>query len=94
MDVRFARNTLTPLATVPGSSQAPLWTPDGTRVIYRGTRKGFRNLYWRPVDGSGDEEPLTTKPDVVADADVRVIATAAGSCSTRTAAGHRRIASG
>ncbi len=61
----FARATLTPLGTGPGSSQAPLWTPDGTRVIYRGTRQGSRNLYWIPVDGSGDEERLTTKPGVI-----------------------------
>ena len=58
----FARGTLTPLNTGTGSSQAPLWTPDGTRVIYRGTRNGTRNLYWIPVDGSGAEERLTTAP--------------------------------
>jgi Tol biopolymer transport system component len=61
----LARHSLTPLGNSPGSSQAPLWTADGTRVIYRGTRKGFRNLYCRPADGSGAEEPLTSKPDVV-----------------------------
>jgi dipeptidyl aminopeptidase/acylaminoacyl peptidase len=33
-------------------------------VIYRGTRKGTRNLYWRAIDGSGEEERLTNKPDV------------------------------
>ncbi len=60
----FGRNTLTPIGNSAGSSQAPLWTRDGTRVIYRGTRQGSRNLYWRLVDGSGDEERLTTKPDV------------------------------
>ena len=26
---------------------------------------GTRNLYWKPADGSGDEERLTTKPGVV-----------------------------
>ena len=61
----LARHTLTPLGSSPGSSQAPLWTADGTRVIYRGTRKGLRNLYWRPADGSGAEEPLTSKGDAV-----------------------------
>ena len=61
----LARNTLTPIANSAGSSQAPTWTADGARVIYRGTRQGFRNLFWRPADGSGDEERLTTKPDVV-----------------------------
>jgi serine/threonine-protein kinase len=61
----FARGTLTPLATGPGSSQAPLWSVDGARVFYRGTRQGSRNLYWIPVDGSGDEVRLTSKPGVV-----------------------------
>jgi Tol biopolymer transport system component len=54
----FARTTLTPL-TSGGSSQAPLWTPDGKRIAYRGTRLGFRNIYWKAADGSGDEERLT-----------------------------------
>jgi len=59
------RNTLTPIGNATGSSQAPLWTADGARVVYRGTRHGARNIYWRKVDGSGEEEQLTTKPDVV-----------------------------
>jgi eukaryotic-like serine/threonine-protein kinase len=61
----IGRSTLTPVGSSAGSSQAPLWTADGTRVLYRGTRQGTRNLYWRLVDGSGDEERLTSKPDVV-----------------------------
>ena len=62
----LARHTLTPIGNnSQGSSQAPVWTTDGTRVIYRATRKGLRNLYWRAADGSGDEEALTSKPDVV-----------------------------
>jgi Tol biopolymer transport system component len=61
----FARQTLTPFATASGSSQAAAWTPDGRRIVYRGTRQGTRNLYWKPTDGSGDEERLTTKPGVV-----------------------------
>jgi len=62
-DIR--RNTLTPIGNRTGSSQAPLFTADGARVIYRGTREGSRNLYLRAVDGSGDEERLSTKPDVI-----------------------------
>jgi len=61
----FARQTLTPFATSGGSSQAPVWTPDGKRVIYRGTRAGFRNLFWKAADGTGEEGRLTTKADVV-----------------------------
>jgi Tol biopolymer transport system component len=61
----FARRTLAPFATGAGSSQAPLWTADGERVVYRGTRTGFRNLFWKAADGTGAEERLTTKADVV-----------------------------
>src|SRR5262245_60811478 len=55
----FARTTLTPL-TSKGSSQAPTWTADGKHIAYRGTRAGFRNIYWKSSDGSGEEERLTT----------------------------------
>jgi len=58
----FARTTLTPLTTQ--SSQAPVWTPDGKRIVYRGTRAGFRNLYWKASDGSGEEERLTINENV------------------------------
>ena len=61
----FARRTLAPFATASGSSQGAVWTADGGRIVYRGTRQGTRNLYWKPTDGSGDEERLTTKPGVV-----------------------------
>jgi len=58
----FSRATLTPLNTgANGSSQAPIWTPDGARIIYRGTRAGFRNLFWSTVDRSSKEERLTTR---------------------------------
>jgi serine/threonine-protein kinase len=55
----FARPILTAL-TQSGSSQSPAWTPDGSRVIYRATRMGFRNIFWKASDGSGEEERLTT----------------------------------
>ncbi|MFN8650270.1 MAG: protein kinase [Gemmatimonadales bacterium] len=61
----FGRGTWTPLATGPGSSQAPQWTPDGLHIIYRGTRQGTRNLYRLAVDGSSGEERLTTRRGVI-----------------------------
>ena len=61
----FARSTITPIGESAGSSQSPLWTADGTRIIYRGTSQGFRNLYWRMADGSGVEERLATKQDAI-----------------------------
>jgi serine/threonine-protein kinase len=56
----FMRGTLTPLTTGKGSSQAPRWTPDGTHIVYRGTRTGSRNLWWKGVDDAKGEERLTT----------------------------------
>lgn len=61
----FARRTLTPFATSSGSSQGAVWTSDGHRIVYRGTRQGSRNIYAKRTDGSGDEERLTDKPGVV-----------------------------
>ena len=66
--VDFARNTLTPFVTG-ASSQSPVWTANGQRVIYRGTRAGTRNLYWKAADGTGTEERLTTKENVTQTAD-------------------------
>jgi Tol biopolymer transport system component/predicted Ser/Thr protein kinase len=54
-----ARGTLSRLTTEVGSTRS-IWTPDGRRITYRGYRAGFRNVFWRIVDGTGDEERLTT----------------------------------
>jgi serine/threonine-protein kinase len=57
----FARRTQSALTTTAaGSSQAPVWSPDGSRLVYRGTRGGFRNLFSKPVDNSTEEVRLTT----------------------------------
>lgn len=69
----FARSTLTALTSASVSSQSPVWMPDGTRIVYRGTRQGFRNLFWKAGDGSDEEQrlsmneslqtPLSVSPD-------------------------------
>jgi serine/threonine-protein kinase len=61
----FARHTLSALtATTAGSSQAAVWAPDGSRLAYRGTRAGFRNLFWKAVDGGAEEVRLTTSENL------------------------------
>jgi Tol biopolymer transport system component/predicted Ser/Thr protein kinase len=55
----IARNTLTRL-TFEGSNRAPLWTPDGKRIAYASERGPNFGIYWKPADGSGPEERLTT----------------------------------
>jgi serine/threonine-protein kinase len=61
----LSRHTLTSV-TQPnaGSSQAPVWAPDGSRLAYRGTRAGFRNVFSKASDGSGDEVRLTTSENM------------------------------
>jgi eukaryotic-like serine/threonine-protein kinase len=55
----LVRSSLTTLPAT-GSLQSPVWTPDGRRLAYRATRAGYRNMFWRSGDGSGEEERLTT----------------------------------
>ena len=56
----LARHTQAPLTEDRlGSSQWPAWTPAGL-IAYRGTRKGFRNVYVKSADGSGAEVKLTS----------------------------------
>jgi dipeptidyl aminopeptidase/acylaminoacyl peptidase len=46
--------------TFEGSNDFSVWTPDGKRVAYRSQRSRLPNLFWKPADGSGSEERLTT----------------------------------
>ncbi len=55
----FARDAFSRLA-VGGDNNIPVWTPDGTRLIYNSNRTGVHNLYWQSADGSGSAEQLTT----------------------------------
>jgi serine/threonine protein kinase/Tol biopolymer transport system component len=59
-DVR--RQTLTPLNTEAGDETQPVWTADGSRIIFRSERGGSPNIYWQPSDGSGSAEPLFPTP--------------------------------
>jgi serine/threonine-protein kinase len=57
--VEFERGVVTMLTTNTNGSQAPVWSPDGQRIAYRGTRKGFRNVWVKSVDGTSAEQQLT-----------------------------------
>jgi dipeptidyl aminopeptidase/acylaminoacyl peptidase len=56
----LSRATLTRLTTRDSSSQVSLWAPDGKHIAFRGTRTGFRNVYWITTEGEGTEERLTS----------------------------------
>ena len=56
----FARGTLSRLASA-GRSMAPVWTPDGERIVYAGGTDGPDNLYWMRADGGGSPELLAAE---------------------------------
>jgi serine/threonine-protein kinase len=44
--------------TTGNTSAFPVWAPDGSRVAYQSTAPGPWNLFWQPVDRSGEAQPL------------------------------------
>ena len=47
--------------TQEGVATGPVWTPDGTRLVFLWTEAGNTpDIYWVPADGSGQLERLTT----------------------------------
>jgi Tol biopolymer transport system component/tRNA A-37 threonylcarbamoyl transferase component Bud32 len=59
----IARGALTRL-TLDGDNHFPIWTPDGKRVTYvsRKSAGPTYELFWKPADGSGNEEKLSPRP--------------------------------
>jgi Tol biopolymer transport system component len=37
---------------------APLWSPDGSQIVFRTVRKDVYDLFEKPVSGTADEQPL------------------------------------
>jgi eukaryotic-like serine/threonine-protein kinase len=60
----LATNTERQLTFDPAANVYPIWTPDGQRIVFSSNRAGGRNLFWRPADGSGRDERLTTSPNI------------------------------
>ncbi len=44
--------------TAGDTSAFPVWGPDGARVAFQSTAPGSWNLFWKPLDGSVDAQPL------------------------------------
>jgi eukaryotic-like serine/threonine-protein kinase len=45
--------------TFEGQARYPIWSHDGSRVIYHSNRDGDFAVFWQPADGSGPAERLT-----------------------------------
>ena len=54
----LSRDTRTRLTTDPANDFAPLWTPDGQRVVFQSDREGKTGLFWKLADGTGEAEHL------------------------------------
>jgi Tol biopolymer transport system component len=53
--IDLARGTPTRL-TFGGNNDNPIWTPDGSHVVYSSTKDGKHGIYSVPADGSGQPE--------------------------------------
>ena len=56
--VELERGTMTPFTFDPGFDNAPVWSPDGSRIVFSTNRDGSMNLYQRAASGAGNDEPL------------------------------------
>ena len=54
--VDLARSTFYRLTSDPGSEFSPVWSPDGTQIIFGSDRDVAFNVYQKPASGSGKEE--------------------------------------
>jgi serine/threonine-protein kinase len=49
--------------TAGGTSAYPVWGPDGSKVAFQSTAPGPWNLFWKPLDGSMEAQPLLSAAD-------------------------------
>jgi Tol biopolymer transport system component len=56
--LELTRGTATRFTFNPASEALPIWTPDGSRVVFGSDRSGAFDLYQKPSNGAADEETL------------------------------------
>ena len=60
----IARQGLTRLTFNAGADQWPVWTADGSRIVFASDKAGAFNLYSQAADGTGQPERLTESSNV------------------------------
>jgi dipeptidyl aminopeptidase/acylaminoacyl peptidase len=63
----IARGVTTRIEFEGNFDSSPIWTPDGSRVVWGSQREAGRNLYWKSSDGTGDDELLADVPNIFND---------------------------
>jgi serine/threonine protein kinase len=61
--VELARGTSLRLASDDGWDWYPVWSPDGSRIVFASNRDGVHNLYHKPASGTGSDEELCQSRD-------------------------------
>ena len=56
----WERDILTRITTDPALDVSPVWTPDGTVLVFGSYRSGVANVFWQRADGTGEAQRLTT----------------------------------
>jgi eukaryotic-like serine/threonine-protein kinase len=60
--LELERSVLTRFTFDPAVDAYPIWSPDGSRIVFSSPRKAARDLYLKAATGAGNEELLLTTP--------------------------------
>ena len=56
--LEIARGNLNRFTFNPAIDQSPIWSPDGSRIVFGSDREGVLNLYQKAASGAGNDEVL------------------------------------
>jgi Tol biopolymer transport system component len=56
--IDVSRSVMSRFTFDPSVDTRPIWSPDGSRVVFPSSRNGVFNLFEKPASGPGEEQPL------------------------------------
>ena len=56
--VDLDRSTTSPFASLPGRNDTPVWSPDGSRIVFANDHDGPANFYTKTIGDATPEQPL------------------------------------